>query len=240
MHTSHPGSCENPGSDSGRGGLRALPLKRSSAQPERVCDLEEGWGGELTYPFSCSAAGEAEGDSPPPKRARGVGISMAAMQVPLSRALPGRLGGHRGGGWGRYSILAASTVRGGSQGPPSAQDPLVSSTHYNARVSNFPTAYSLSNDLAKAAPTFPWVLNTSAETQHCGDPQHPPTPSYSICLLRPSIMGTHSSAAPGPQLWSSLHEAPCPPCEPRGMVSTQAPVGPAQLLISILLASRPL
>lgn len=161
------------------------------------------------------------------------------MQVPLSRALPGRRWGHRGGRRGRCSVLAVSTVRG-SQGPPSAQDPLVSSTHYNTGVSNFPTAYSLSNDLAKEAPTFPRVLNASAETQHCGDPQHPPTPRYSICLLRPSIMGTHSSAALGSQLWSSLHEAPCPPCEPRGTVSTQAPVGPAQLLISILLASRPL
>ena len=113
MHTSHPGSCENPGSDSGRGGLRALPLKRSSAQPEKVCNMEEGWGGGLTCPVSCSAAGEAEGASPPPKRARGVGISGAAMQVPLSRALPGRLGGHRGGRQGRCSVLAASTVRGG-------------------------------------------------------------------------------------------------------------------------------
>lgn len=92
MQTSYPGSYENSGSDSGRGGLRALPLKSSSVQPERVCDLEEGWGGELTCPISFSAAGEAEGASPPPKRARGVGISRAAMQVPLSRALPGRGG----------------------------------------------------------------------------------------------------------------------------------------------------
>ena len=97
--------------------------------------MEEGWGGGLTCPVSCSAAGEAEGASPPPKRARGVGISRAAMQVPLSRALPGRLGGHQGGRRGRCSILAASTVGGGSQGPPSAPDPLVSSTHYNTGVS---------------------------------------------------------------------------------------------------------
>lgn len=162
MQTSHPGSYENSGSDSGRGGLRALPLKSSSVQPERVCDLEEGWGGELTCPISFSAAGEAEGASPPPKRARGVGISRAAMQVPLSRALPGRPGGHRGGRWGRCSVLAASTVR---RVPGTTV-----CTRCNTRF-HFSPAYSLSNNLANAAPTLPQALNTSAETQRHGDPQ---------------------------------------------------------------------
>lgn len=77
------------------GGRAEEPHHWKAAQfSQRGCvTWEEGWGGELTCPISFSAAGEAGGCLPPPKRARGGGHQQGSHAGPLSRALPGR-GGH--------------------------------------------------------------------------------------------------------------------------------------------------